>query len=272
MALLLTILKWIGIGLLCILAFFVLVFCYFLFLPMHYEFYGENQEEGLHYRLQARGFLHFWQMHVSDQEEFIFSIYAFWGLLKVYPWKQKKQTEFTPEVATEQPESVLDEEDIAEILEDKEVEYIPETIEKTSDFEKKSHNKKRKKKKEKSNRTSRWKEFYKKCKDEHNKSAVSFIFQKVLWFLKKSKPRIIKADLDFSVGDPAYTGLATGVLSLFPVCYGKRIRICPDFERDEIYAKGFIQIKGIVFFVHIVYLIISIICNKECRRLIKKEQ
>ncbi len=53
----------------------------------------------------------------------------------------------------------------------------------------------------------------------------SFCCKKALWILGRVKPMIMEADVDFSLGDPALTGGATGVISLCPVCYGKKCRI-----------------------------------------------
>lgn len=126
---------------------------------------------------------------------------------------------------------------------------------------------KRKTKKSSGGLKEKWQTFHKNVTDEHNKNAVFFLWQKALWILGRVKPTIMEADVDFSLEDPALTGGATGVISLCPVCYGKKCRIIPDFESDEPYLLGSISLKGIVFLWHFVYLIVSIYFNKDCKKL-----
>ena len=271
MAIFLSVLKWIGLILLFLLGFLLATLCYLLFLPLHYHIAGHNgKEEKPAGEIRAYGFLHFWQMaFLEENDEYQLAIYAFWGKCKLYPRKQRQSKE---EKAEQEDDSsryngVLDEEDIKEILLDKEVDYSPHREEpevKEPDTQKKQN----KEKKVKNEKKTSLKDFHNKWKDEHNKNAVNFFLKKVLWLIKKTKPNVLHADVDFSLGDPALTGIATGVISLCPASYGRKTRIIPDFESDEVYVYGWIEIKGIVFLVHIVYLIISIILNKDIRRLL----
>ncbi len=76
----------------------------------------------------------------------------------------------------------------------------------------------------------------------------------------------MRGEVDFSLGDPANTGMATGVISLCPAAYGKHLSITPDFASEDLYAQGTLYLKGIVFYRHLVYLIFSIAFDKDCRK------
>ena len=288
MTILLFLLKIIGIILLVILGILVVSLLYVVFLPWHYSIEGaHHQTDGWSGFIAASGFLNFWQFHLKEeQQEYQLFVYAFWGRLQLHPKKKKKSKPQRDQKTAE--ETVLDEQDIADILSEKTVARQPNpTVRQTRDTKQQTkkqpqgtdrqkttekHQSKHRQKQKKKHRNAgfsgeRWEDFHNQCKDEHNKKAVLFLAKKILWFIKKVRPRILEADVTFSLGDPAWTGGATGLLSLCPGCYGKHTSIIPDFESDEMYVRGWIRIKGIVFFWHIVYLIISIYFNKDCKKL-----
>lgn len=306
----LSILKVIGIILLVILGLILAILLYLLFLPFHYELSGSHSiEEGWDGQVYFAGFMHFWQLRFARfAEDYELRIFAFWGKLQIYPWKKKAKTVSEDETDAEDfaedmpAKDALDEDDIAEILEDKtvskaDVKRMAESGKTASatrmtsanaDNEsaenaknqagaqdkqtkktvaKKKDKSKRKTKKPSGGLKEKWQTFHKNVTDEHNKNAVFFLLQKALWILGRVKPTIMEADVDFSLGDPALTGGATGVISLCLVCYGKKCRIIPDFESDEPYLLGSISLKGIVFLWHFVYLIVSVYFNKDCKKL-----
>lgn len=297
---LLSILKVIGIILLVILLLILAVLLYLLFLPLHYKLSGSHTtEKGWEGDVSIAGFLHFWQIRMAQfSGEYELRIYGFWGKLQVYPWKNKKTTsdeeQHSMETAHDDGEDFgaegFDEAEIQEILEDKtvsaaDVKRMAATVEKQSgetkieekavkpkktakQGKKDSHVKQKKKTRTKKTGFQRkWESFHKNVTAEHNKNAVLFLIKKTFWILSHIKPTVMEADLDFSLGDPALTGGATGIISLWPVCYGKKCRIIPDFESDDPYLWGSISLKGIVFLWHIVYLIISVYFNKDCKKL-----
>ena len=270
---LLSILKVIGIILLVLLLLILVAFLYLLFLPLHYKLSGSHTtEKGWEGDISIAGFLYFWQIKMAQfSGEYELRVYGFWGKLQVYPWKNKKTTQ-------DEEQSFMDEEcsdgegfcaegfdeaEIQEILEDKtvsaaDVKRMAATVEKQSGETKI---------KGKTGFQRKWESFHKNVTAEHNKNAVLFLIKKTFWILSRIKPTVMEADLDFSLGDPALTGGATGIISLWPVCYGKKCRIIPDFESDDPYLWGSISLKGIVFLWHIVYLIISVYFNKDCKKL-----
>ncbi len=297
---LLSILKVIGIILLALLLLILAVLLYLLFLPLHYKLSGSHTtEKGWEGDVSIAGFLHFWQIRMAQfSGEYELRIYGFWGKLQVYPWKNKKTTsdEEQPSMETEHYDGEdfgvegFDEAEIQEILEDKtvsaaDVKRMTATVEKQSgetkieekavkpkktakQGKKDSHVKQKKKARtKKTGFQGKWESFHKNVTEEHHKNAVLFLVKKIFWILSRIKPTVMEADLDFSLGDPALTGGATGIISLLPVCYGKQCRIIPDFESDDPYIWGSISLKGIVFLWHIVYLIISVYFNKDCKNL-----
>lgn len=270
---LLSILKVIGIILLVLLLLILVAFLYLLFLPLHYKLSGSHTtEKGWEGDISIAGFLHFWQIKMAQfSGEYELRIYGFWGKLQVYPWKNKKTTQDEEQSCMDEACSDgegfyaegFDEAEIQEILEDKtvsaaDVKRMAATVEKQSGETKI---------KEKTDFQRKWESFHKNVTAEHNKNAVLFLIKKTFWILSRIKPTVMEADLDFSLGDPALTGGATGIISLWPVCYGKKCRIIPDFESDDPYLWGSISLKGIVFLWHIVYLIISVYFNKDCKKL-----
>lgn len=308
LTIILSILKVIGMILLILLGLVVFILLYLLFLPFHYELSGSHSiEDGWEGQVYFAGFLHFWQLRFAKfAEEYEVRIYAFWGKLQIYPWKKKAKAVSDDEADAEDfaedmpAEDTLDEDDIAEILEDKTVSKADvkrmaessKTASATKAISAQADNESaedagnqagaqekqtkktaaKKKNKSKTKKPSgglkeKWQTFHKNVTDEHNKNAVFFLLQKALWILGRVKPTIMEADVDFSLGDPALTGGATGVISLCPVCYGKKCRIIPDFESAELYLLGSISLKGIVFLWHFVYLIVSVYFNKDCKKL-----
>ena len=129
LTIILSILKVIGMILLILLGLVVFILLYLLFLPFHYELSGSHSiEDGWEGQVYFAGFLHFWQLRFAKfAEEYEVRIYAFWGMLQIYPWKKKAKAVSDDEADAEDfaedmpAEDTLDEDDIAEILEDKTV-------------------------------------------------------------------------------------------------------------------------------------------------------
>lgn len=275
----LSILKMIGCVLLFLLALLLVLLFYLLFLPLHYELFVKNEPESdIAFYLKGYGFLKFWQFGMEKiQGEYLLTIRGFWGKWRLLPKKEKSIPKKEKNFDDDKKIDGLSQEDIEEILADEKPEENQKIEEnkkhidsKQTEAAKKSAFKKKKRKKKTETQGFSFKEFHNKWKDEHNKNAAKFLLNKMIWLLKKMKPTILCADIDFSLGDPAASGMATGVISLCPGAYGKKTRIIPNFESEKIYVNGWIQIKGIVFLIHIVYLIISILLNKECRMCLKK--
>ncbi len=188
---------------------------------IRYELDWKNApEEELEVELTATTRLRFWRVELlSLKDDFSIAAYAFWGKLKVWPFKKKKPKAAKPE-----------DEDKA---------------------------KKRKKRK-----PFRLPEY-----DPSVKRALTHIIKQFVWLIGRSLPKELRGELDFSLGDPANTGMTLGLISLCPAAYGKRVSISPDFTSEEVYAYGQLHLKGIVFYRHIGYLIFKVVSNEDCQKL-----
>lgn len=106
--------------------------------------------------------------------------------------------------------------------------------------------------------------------DENNKIVFPAIWTEVKYLLCHFKFRRIKTDLTFSLGDPALTGQALGALSVLPFLYQYEIQIAPDFVSEEAYVKGSFDIKGYARGIHVLKSVIRLIRKKEFRIWLKK--
>ncbi len=292
MAILLGILKIIGIVILCIILFVLALLLYLLLAPIRYRLSAENhQDSDLHFAADIRDFIGFWHIIISNEKDMEFKIYALWGLLRVYPWKSEKEAEAKTKAETtiSRAASELKEEDESKIgdtsqacedghestrkmvASDKAAENKAEGVkDKASQIKSKASKGKVKTSKDRgkaSQTRNKAQGFVDQLKDERNQDAVKFLIAKALWLLKKIKPRILEADVDFALGEPSSTGIATGIISICPVIYSNKVYIRPDFESEDIYLYGNFSLKGFVFLIDIVYLIISVLINKNCKRL-----
>ena len=106
--------------------------------------------------------------------------------------------------------------------------------------------------------------------DEGNRRAVLHLLREVKKLLRHIGPRRIMADVSFSLGDPANTGYATAALSVCPFVYGKKCRITPDFVTEELYIRGWMDVRGHVRIVHVVAAGLRLLFDRDIRRIIKK--
>lgn len=106
--------------------------------------------------------------------------------------------------------------------------------------------------------------------DENNKIVLPAIWAEVKYLLCHFKFRRIKTDLAFSLGDPALTGQSLGALSVLPFMYQYEIQIAPDFVAEETYVRGSFEIKGYARGIHLLKSAIRLIRKKEFRIWLKK--
>ncbi len=117
---------------------------------------------------------------------------------------------------------------------------------------------------------AKWELFRTEFKDEGNRRAVGHGFSEVAYILRHFGPRRVKADLIYSLADPANTGYAAAALSLCPVVYKKGCGITPDFESEKLYAKGWMDASGHVRLIHPVCSGLRLLIDKDIRAIIKK--
>lgn len=130
---------------------------------------------------------------------------------------------------------------------------------KESDLKKSAHQKEDAPKKGRaSSIRDRLRAFHKEFTDQTNRQAVAHIWKELLFLLRSFKPRKIKADLAFSLADPAFTGNVLGFFSMFPYIYKYPCQIIPDFNSEVVYVEGEFFAKGkitvIVFLISLLRL------------------
>ncbi len=113
------------------------------------------------------------------------------------------------------------------------------------------------------------KEFWHTIVTESNRIAASYIGKELVYLLRHLRFRRWKADLVFSLGDPALTGQVLGGLATLPFLYQKGVQICPDFASDLSYLRGDFSIRGHLRLIHVLCSFLRLICKKECRNLVK---
>lgn len=120
----------------------------------------------------------------------------------------------------------------------------------------------------------KYRQFQKEYTDETNRHAVKCLWKELCFLLRHYKPRRMEADIEFSLADPARTGMAVGMFSLIPVIYRYPCSIVPDFSSDRLYAKGRFFVKGkvtvFIFLLSLLHLIRDREFRKTVRRLLKR--
>lgn len=106
--------------------------------------------------------------------------------------------------------------------------------------------------------------------DEGNRLAISHLWREIRYLLSHFKPKYITARISFSLGDPAWTGQATGALSLFPFLYRSDVHIHPDFLAEECYVRGSFMARGHMTPGHLAISLIRMIRDKNIRKCMRK--
>lgn len=280
MAIVLSVLKVIGMILLVILALILILLAVLLFLPVRYQLYGES-EPAWYGKVSIGGFSGFFRFVGEYKDEsFGMKLTALWGLLHLYPPKDKRPkrdktkrnndltspdsqslSESTMEDSqTEEPQISLDGETVSQ-------KTVKETVENKHIFKKYKKDASKIKSRKSKKKTNEFRDLRESINKKENQRAISYIIGKALWLVKKVKPTIAMADIDYSLGDPALTGQLTGILSMCPSVYGKHKRITPDFVSEDIYIKGKIKLTGRIYMVHIVKVGLQVLRNKDCKQL-----
>lgn len=117
---------------------------------------------------------------------------------------------------------------------------------------------------------------HKEFTDEVNRNAVSHLWKELLKLLCSYKPRKLKADLTFSLADPALTGGAVGMISLLPWIYRYPCSIIPDFTSEKLYIEGEVLACGkvtvFVFAVSLLRLLRDKDFMQAVRRVMKRDR
>ena len=82
-------------------------------------------------------------------------------------------------------------------------------------------------------------------RETENRKGIGKIRIELIACIKYLKPRRVRGRIAFGTGDPCTTGWVLGVISMFPVAYTEGLHIYPNFEEKEFdadaYAKGRIR-------------------------------
>lgn len=101
--------------------------------------------------------------------------------------------------------------------------------------------------------------------DERHREALPLIFTELKYLLTHFKFRRIRTDLTFSMGDPALTGQVLGGLCVLPFLYRYQVQVYPDFEAENTYVTGTFDIKGRARGLHIAVSAVRLLGKKEFR-------
>ncbi len=103
---------------------------------------------------------------------------------------------------------------------------------------------------------------------KENKLAFQMVIWEVRKLVKYSSPKKIKGKVVFGTGDPSSTGLALGGLSLLPWIYKKELEITPDFEQRRL--EGRLELTGRIRVIYLLRLFLRLYQHKELKRTIKE--
>lgn len=101
-------------------------------------------------------------------------------------------------------------------------------------------------------------------KDE-NRQAIGFVWGKIKEVLNHIKPRKLKGTITFGMDSPDKTGQSLGVIAIFYPVFCKGFSIKPDFTKPCIY--GNIIAKGRIRIFTLLIICIKLIRSKELKRL-----
>lgn len=278
--------KVIGYILLTIIALFIALILLVLFWPVRYSANGKFDRNDISVKADVSWLFHivaagvgysddisawyrilFWKKNIFDENEDDWDTAA--DSEKKYDDKENCDED-----------AALDEADMVFHIENK-VESEKDSIPAESENEAVQNREHIKRKKHKNKRTadikdklsSKKKIFYKiksMLSDKADKAAVKHLKEEGFLILKRVCPKKLKLNLEFSTGEPDTTGIALGIIAMFPVCYKNKWNIKCDFESEEAYAAGVFDISGHIFVISVLGAVIRIMLDKNCRRLYNK--
>lgn len=106
--------------------------------------------------------------------------------------------------------------------------------------------------------------------DEANKASVKLIWGEIKYLAFHYKPRRLKADICYGLGDPALTGKSLAILSMIPFLYRKKVQIVPDFETEKLFVKGNLDARGHIRIFHLIRSGLHIWKDDNSRKFIRK--
>ena len=265
---LLLILKILGFAVLGILGLVLFVLLLVLFAPIHYRIIGHS-DDTMDMEIKFSYLLKFilGAFKVSKEKK-EFNLYAFWGLLNLGTQNKKSKDYSKDFVVLKEDDEAEDESEDIEDFEEEFEESSDETFgedEESFSSETLKTQKKKKKNRTISEKITDLKENY---INETNKRAIAYLLKQVGYILKKYLPRKAKGNLFFGTTDPAMTGEILGALSLIPFMYQRGLNVYPDFESEEFYLQGKLEVKGFIQLSVLLIALIRLLVNKDTRSLL----
>ncbi len=293
MAVLLTVLKIIGIILLVILGLILLILLLVLFVPIRYKISAARDKDDDDLRASAgiSYLLHILTAGVTYEDKETDKYIKVFGIKINKKEDNTKPVNNEPEPATEEAanaaeetednteETAADTETGAETEEETEYTIEEETEEKEEreDKEEESLADKINKildaiERKYGNLTDRINGIRRKIRywdkmlnDKGNRRAFELIKEETVKLLRRIAPKKIKGFIHFGFDDPATTGQILAVLGVFYPVLPKKLVIDAGFSDTDIY--GYADIKGRIFLIVVAVSLLRIMLSKDCRRL-----
>ncbi|MCI8639208.1 MAG: DUF2953 domain-containing protein [Coprococcus sp.] len=103
--------------------------------------------------------------------------------------------------------------------------------------------------------------------DEAHRSAFARMCKELVWVRRFLKPKKLRMDIRFGLGDPYRTGQALAALSMIYPFVGEYIVVEPDFEEKVL--EGELYVKGGMHLFHMAMLFIKLVIDRNVRTLFK---
>ncbi len=305
MSVILLILKIIGIVLLVLLGLLVLFLCAVIFYPAGYRISGSFEEElELHARLHWLFHLFRFSFRIVGEEKR--AVLYILGIPKqIYPAVEKKEKRHRRKKRRSQSDAPGEKTYDWEMEEEDGEEAVLQTMQMTSiETENVMSSEKDILREEITlpDKISSWKRFQQKIKqifrkirsffqtlpakvrsvysnfskwkgiftDEANRASVRLFYSEIKYLAFHYKPRRVKADIRYGLGDPALTGKSLAVLSMIPFLYKKKVQIVPDFETEKFFVEGNLDAGGYIRIFHLIRSGLHIWKDDNCKKFIRK--
>ncbi|MBR4767650.1 MAG: DUF2953 domain-containing protein [Lachnospiraceae bacterium] len=103
--------------------------------------------------------------------------------------------------------------------------------------------------------------------DERITDALSFLFSELKRFLKHLAPKKLSGHLEYGLSSPYDTAILLSVFATSLPVHKNRVEITPDFDREILDAD--VKIKGRIFVVVVVSIALGVLFNKNVRYLMR---
>ena len=101
--------------------------------------------------------------------------------------------------------------------------------------------------------------------DETNRNAARKLWRILRYLIRHFSPRKVSGELAFGMADPAQTGQVLGIFSMLPFWARYKINVYPNFEAEQLFVKGRLQMKGHIRLWHLILSVIRLFIDKEIR-------